>query len=568
MLYIRYGEPTNQNKTLHSAYVSFQWSQYYVDEIKKLPVRYYIPENKEWEIPIDSVPLLKRFASEIKELNALTTDNAIDLTDEDFKTKPYEHQIQGVEYGITHPSWLLGDQQGLGKTKQMIDLAVWKKKHLGIKHCLIVCCVNNLKYNWLNEIKIHSNESACVLGVKKKGKEPSMADRLEHLKYKPEEFFWITNIETLRAKKEGRFYRSEFVEILNDYIKKGELGFIIVDEIHKCKNSTSAQGRGLLKIKGASRVGLSGTLLVSKPLDLYTPLAFIGAVSQNQYQFNQYYSSIDWFGNIIGYQHLDELQHLMDANMLRRTKDLLDLPPKLEKLEYIELSAEEKKLYTAIEQEIRSEIKADANLIKTPSSILAKITRLRQVCAHTGLISDVLVKSSKFERLRDILEEAKLNGEKVIVFTMFRQLAELALKEFEDLNPYHIWGQMNQVELQEQVNGFQDGTDFKVLFGVIQAAGTGITLNSASIVVFLDLPWDRATMEQAEDRAHRIGTKKTVTCIKLLAKGTYDERIWNIVFSKGKMSEALIDMADINSVSPYINCIFAEGDYEDSFGFL
>lgn len=563
MLYVRYDRPKNLVKEEFSAYVSFKWSQSYVDGIKALPLRYWIPEQKEWEIPVPMVPLLSKIG-EVKELNQIIDEkDEIQIDENEFKTKPFKHQIEGVIYGIEHPSWLLGDQQGLGKTKQMIDLAVWKKRHLGIKHCLIICCVNNLKYNWLNEVKIHSNESACVLGVKKKGREPSMQDRIDHLKYGPTEFFWITNIESLRVKKDGRFYKSELVDILNSYLMSGDIGMIVVDEIHKCKNSTSAQGRGLLQLKGANRVGLSGTLLVSKPLDLYTPLKFIGAINKSQYQFDRYYSSTDYFGNIVGYQHLDELQVLMDMNMLRRTKDLLDLPPKLEKIEYIELNKDERKLYNAIEQDIRQEIKTDANLIKSPASVLAKLTRLRQVSTHTGLVSDKVIASSKFERLRDILEEAKDNGEKVIVFTMFRKLAELAIEEFKEYNPYHIWGQMNQIELMEQVNRFQTPDRFGVLFGVIQAAGTGITLNAASIVVFLDLPWDRATMEQAEDRAHRIGTKKTVTCIRLISKDTYDERVWRKVLSKGKMSDALIDMEDIDKVKPFIDCVFVSGEYED-----
>lgn len=563
MLYVRYDKPKNLVKEEFSAYVSFKWSQSYVDGIKALPLRYWIPEQKEWEIPVQMVPLLSKIG-EVKELNQIIDEkDEIQIDENEFKTKPFKHQIEGVIYGIEHPSWLLGDQQGLGKTKQMIDLAVWKKRHLGIKHCLIICCVNNLKYNWLNEVKVHSNESACVLGVKKKGREPSMQDRIDHLKYGPTEFFWITNIESLRVKKDGRFYKSELVDILNSYLMSGDIGMIVVDEIHKCKNSTSAQGRGLLQLKGANRVGLSGTLLVSKPLDLYTPLKFIGAINKSQYQFDRYYSSTDYFGNIVGYQHLDELQVLMDMNMLRRTKDLLDLPPKLEKIEYIELNKDERKLYNAIEQDIRQEIKTDANLIKSPASVLAKLTRLRQVSTHTGLVSDKVIASSKFERLRDILEEAKDNGEKVIVFTMFRKLAELAIEEFKEYNPYHIWGQMNQIELMEQVNRFQTPDRFGVLFGVIQAAGTGITLNAASIVVFLDLPWDRATMEQAEDRAHRIGTKKTVTCIRLISKDTYDERVWRKVLSKGKMSDALIDMEDIDKVKPFIDCVFVSGEYED-----
>lgn len=565
MLYIRYDSPTQQSRTEYSAYISFKWNQEYIDGIKKLPIRYWHPNKKEWEITTDEVPLLRNITNEITELNQLPDSQKIDISidESEFKTKPYPYQMDGVKYGIEHQSWLLGDVQGLGKTKQMIDLAVWRKRHEGIKHCLIICCVNNLKYNWLNEVKIHSNESACVLGVKKKGREPSMADRIDHLKYGPTEFFWITNVESLRVKKDGRLYKSEFVELINKYIRDGEIGMIVADEIHKCKNSTSAQGRGLLRLKGCPKVGLSGTLLVSKPLDLYSPLAFIEAISTSQYHFDNYYTTRDWFNNITGYKHLEELQMLMDTNMLRRTKDLLDLPPKLEKNEYIELSSEERKLYDAIEQDARDVIKSDADLIKSPASVLAKITRVRQVAAHAGLVSSKITKSSKFDRLRDILEEAKDNGEKVIVFSMFRQLIELALNEFKEYQPLHIWGQMNQIELDGQKNTFQNESGFKVLFGQITAAGTGHTLNQASIVVFLDLPWDRATMEQAEDRAHRIGVKNTVTVIRLLGKNTYDERLWRRVFSKGKMSEALIDMAEIKDVKPFIDCLFEEGEYEE-----
>lgn len=565
MLYIRYDKPISQCRTEYSAFVSFKWNQDYVNGIKTLPIRYWHPDRKEWEITTQEVPLLKRFASEITELNQLPDTEKVDIniSEDEFKTKPYGYQLDGVKYGIEHQSWLLGDVQGLGKTKQMIDLAVWKKKHEGLKHCLIICCVNNLKYNWLSEVKIHSNESACVLGVKKKGREPSMADRVEHLKYGPNEFFWITNIESLRVKKDGRFYKSELVDLINGYIKSGEIGMVVADEIHKCKNSRSAQGRGLLQLKGCSKIGLSGTLLVSKPLDLFSPLKFIEAISRDQFNFNRYYTTTDYFGNITGYQHLEELQMLMDSNMLRRTKDLLDLPPKLEKNELIELSPDERKLYDAIESEAREEVKANADLIKSPASVLAKITRVRQVAAHTGLVSSKIVKSSKFDRLQDILEEAKDNGEKVIVFSMFRQLIQLALEEFKEYNPLHIWGQMNQIELEEQKSTFQETPGFQVLFGQITAAGTGHTLNQASIVVFLDLPWDRATMEQAEDRAHRIGVKNTVTVIRLLGKNTYDERLWRKVFSKGKMSEALIDMEKIENVKPYIDCLFEEGDYEE-----
>lgn len=81
----------------------------------------------------------------------------------EFKTKPFAHQVDGFNFGLTTNKWLLGDEQGLGKTKQVIDIAVAKKLQFGYKHCLIVCGVNGLKWNWVNEIHTHSNEALGFL---------------------------------------------------------------------------------------------------------------------------------------------------------------------------------------------------------------------------------------------------------------------------------------------------------------------------------------------------------------------------------------------------------------------
>lgn len=557
MLYVKYDKPRNQSQTEYSAYISFPYDPYYVNKIKELPVRFWFPERKEWEIPTNIVYKLKEFEQDIRELNQLPTSQ-LDYSNLSFKTPSYDYQLDGVRYGIENKSWLLGDQQGLGKTKQMIDLAVWKKENEGIKHCLIVCGVNNLKYNWLEEIKKHSNEEGRILGFTKPGKEPSMEDRINDIKSEPEEFFWITNIESLRCHKEGRFYKSEVVDLLNDYIKDNKISMIVVDEIHKAKNPTSLQGRGLLKLKGCNKIGLSGTLLVNKPLDLFVPLTFIGALNANYYQFKNKYCEVDMWGHPIGYKNMNELKEMMSMHMLRRTKELLNLPEKIPVVEYLEMSKEEEKLYN----EIVTATKQECDKIKNPTQILPKLIRMRQVCCHTGLVSTKIVKSSKFERLKDILEEARANGEKVLVFSMFRELIELAVEEFKEFNPLHIWGSMNKLELEEQKHIFQDGEDFNVLFGQIDAAGTGHTLTRASIVVFLDLPWNRATMEQAEDRAHRIGTKKAVTIISLLMKNTYDEHLYKMVIDKGDLGEVLIDGKDPKLFSQFIQRIFKEDEEE------
>lgn len=565
MIRINYDKPTKQQITQMSAYLSFPYNPVELEVVRSLTCRYWIPETKQWEIPTNILPeLFKKIGNDYKEMNELVEESQT-YDDLVFKTEPLSHQVEGVQYGLGKNGWVLGDEQGLGKTKQMIDLGIniARLKEQGLKHCLVICGINSLKENWVSEIKKHSNETVRVLGKvwmprARRWADGSTENRYEDLCRIPDEFFWVTNIETLRCTKENGRYKSKFVDKINELIKKGELGFIVVDEIHKCKNPTSAQGRGLLKIESTTKVALSGTIMVNNPLDLYTPLAFIGMLKQSFFQFKREYVIQDFWGGVTGFQNMDKLQSLLQTVMLRRRKaDRLDLPPKLHKQEYLELSGKERQLY----DEILSGVKNECDKIKTPTEILAKLVRLRQVCCHTSLVSEKVKESTKFDRLRDILEEAKINNQKVIVFSMFRELIELALEDFKDFKTYSIVGGMKSDALQNEVDSFQEEKESAVIFGTIGAMGTGLTLNTAEIVVFLDLPWNMATMEQAEDRAHRIGTKNTIQVITLLGKGTYDELLYKLVISKGAMSDVLVDNKDAKLYNNLIKVLFEGGEY-------
>lgn len=536
MIYIQYDEADKQRITEKSLFITFEYDEYLVSKMRELKHRFYHPKTREWEVPtiylddikkLDEVTIKNKETKEIKEIDRTL-----------FKTQPFPHQEEGIKYGINKDKWLLADQQGLGKTKQVIDIAIYKKHHENLKHCLIVCGVNKLKYNWLREIEVHSNEKGCILGAryaKYKGM-IKQADKEKDLEEIPEEFFWITNIETLRMKKIGNKYQSPFVNKINELIDKGELGMVIVDEIHKAKNSTSQQGRGLLAIKPCVKIGLSGTLVVNNPLDLYMPLKFIDRVKESQWYFNTRYTTCNNFGQVLSYKNLEELQLITNTCVLRRTKNLLKLPPKIHVNEIIEMSEKEKTLYNKL---LTSTLDV-CDKITNPVDGLSKLTRLRQVCCHTGLVTNTIGESSKFERLQEILEEARLNDDKVIVFSEFRQLVEKALVEFAEFNPLKLYGGMNKEEFDYQIDTFQKSKGFQVIFCVIKSAGAGITLNKANTVVFLDLPWTYADYEQAEDRAHRIGTDSNVIIINLLMKDSIDEKMYDTILSKKKISEEMI----------------------------
>ena len=261
------------------------------------------------------------------------------------KTKPYNHQIDSYEYALTHNKFLLGDEQGLGKTKQALDIAVSRKHKM--THCLIVCGVNNLKWNWLNEIATHTNEKGHILGsrVNRKGNivVAGVNERYDDLCRVHDEYFLITNLETLRDKR----IQSQ----IKNMCESGVIGMTIIDEIHKAKNPISAQGKAIHCCCSYYRLALTGTPLMNNAIDLYNILKWLQVDNTSFTTFKSRYCIMGGFGGyqIMGYKNLNELETKLQNNMIRRRKqDVLDLPPKIYTDEVLELSVSQQKLYEEV----------------------------------------------------------------------------------------------------------------------------------------------------------------------------------------------------------------------------
>lgn len=472
-----------------------------------------------------------------KILDAVTSRNAMfqSVTQTDnsfkFKTKPFEHQLESFEFAKTHDSFLLGDEQGLGKTKQAIDIAVSRKG--GFDHCLIVACVAGLKWNWHEEVLTHSYENSHIIGsrVGRNGNIiiDGLAKRVEDLMAPHNEFFLITNIESFRD--------PTFTSAVKHLVDSGSIGMTIVDEIHKCKNSESSQGDAIRKIDSYYKLALTGTPLMNTPIDIYNIMYWLGYEKHTLTEFKNHYCLLSGFKEIIGYKNLGELRERVSNIMLRRLKeDVLDLPPKIRKREYVDMNAGQTKIY----KEAVSKVKDEIDKVRLANNPLSEFLRLRQATGYPEILTTKKVKSSKFERAYEIIEEATSHGGKVLVFSNWTQV----------INPFYesikkhaalITGDLNENEKAYSKKKFMDNPNVKVLCGTIGAMGTGLTLTAAQTVIFLDEPWSEADKDQAEDRAHRIGTLGAVTIYTLLAKNTIDERINLMVSSKGEMSRMIID---------------------------
>ena len=240
---------------------------------------------------------------------------------------------------------------------------------------------------------------------------------------------------------------------------------------------------------------------------------------------------------IVGYKHLDQLKEQFDDIMLRRLKkNVLDLPEKIYTTEYVEMGAKQTKIY----KEVFSELKNNIDLVVSAVNPLTEMIRLRQATAYTGILSSTIQESAKFERLDELLNEIISNGNKAIIFSNWTSVTNPTYERYKNIyNPAIITGETkNRVE---QESKFMNDESCKIIIGTTGAMGTGLTLTAATYVIFLDEPWNKALKDQAEDRAHRIGTKDNITIITMLCKNTIDEKIHQLVESKGAMADLLVD---------------------------
>ena len=525
-----------------SMFVTFPYNQKVVDVIRTCANRSWDKNKKEWELP---VKFFKTFIDSLQDFDfdvsgnweAFAEKKTVALPNFNFKTTPFQHQIDGFNYGLNNDRWLLGDEQGLGKTKQVIDIAVAKKQLKGYKHCLIICGVNGLKWNWVNEVHTHSNENAWILGQRiKSGKTTigSVQDRLDDVKNinRISAYFLITNVETLR--------NEDIAKEIQKLCKNGTIGVVAIDEIHKCKNPTSQQGKGILKIQPECRIAMTGTPLMNNPFDLFIILKWLGFEKHSFYQFKHHYGEFGGYGGyeVTGYRYLDELREQLDSIMLRRLKaDVLDLPEKTHITEYVEMTPKQEQIY----KEVTNAIKMNIDQIKMATNPLAELIRMRQATGYTGILSSTIKESAKLDRMEELVEEARENGKQVVIFSNWTQMTDAIYERLHQKYTLSvITGQTPDDLRQHNVKEFQEGRS-KVMIGTIGAMGTGLTLTAGTVEIFLDEPWNRANKEQAEDRCHRVGTKENVTIYTLVCKDTIDERINELVEKKGAMADALVD---------------------------
>ena len=558
MIHITEISPPKKISGLSSICVTFEFNQHIVDSLKTIPTFYYHKKDNVWEFPVCYLSRLLDNLTFLDEINLSLLDTPesgefhfgrqFDLTPlseiekVSFKMKPFEHQLEAINYGLAHEKWLLLDSMGLGKTNSIIWLAETLKRRGLIDHCFIICGVNSLKQNWKKEIQKFSTESAVILGehISRTGsiRYKSMDKRAQQLKDPIDEFFVITNLESLRDDR-----------IIEAFQKShNKFGMIAFDEAHKAATKTSQQGTNLLKLDAPFKIAATGTLITNNPLSAYVPLSWTG---NDQSILTTYKSQYCNFGGIkdsqvIGFKNLEVLREEIESCSLRRTLDQVrsDMPPKTVTMEVLEPDDNQRKFYEAIKEGVKEE--ADKIELKS-ANLLALTTRLRQATACPSILTTQKVSSCKVDRCLELIQELTSQGEKVVVLSVFKEtLNDLATK----LDQFRFsvnTGDVPDAVVASNVERFQEDPNEQVFIGTWGKVGTGWTLNAASYLICIDTPYTAAMFDQGTDRIWRVNNTRPAFITVLICNETIDERVQQIIETKKELGEYLVDGIDFSN---------------------
>ncbi|MEN9313469.1 MAG: hypothetical protein RIT42_1575 [Bacteroidota bacterium] len=337
------------------------------------------------------------------------------------------------------------------------------------------------------------------------------------------------------------------VEVLRNY----RFNCIVLDESQAIKNPSSQTSRALLKLQSKSRIALTGTPIENTLLDIWSQMNFLnpGLLGSYTYFEKQFIRPIEKGANP---QKTEELRKLIDPFVLRRTKKqvMKELPPKIEKVHFCEMSAEQAELYESVKNQYRNEILnhvTELGISKSRLKIFNGLMHLRQIALNPTL-KDVNYEggSGKDDEIMRMLLRAVANGHKVLFFSQFVGY----LKVFEDMFEQqgveycYLDGSMDEKERQAQIDLFQNDDKKRVFLLSLRAGNSGLNLTAADYVFLADPWWNPFTMKQAEDRAHRIGQDKPVFSYKFITKDTIEEKILALQAKKAALAESVIPDED------------------------
>ena len=449
-----------------------------------------------------------------------------------FKTKPYAHQLTALEKSWNKESYAYFMEMGTGKTKVLIDNMAMLYDKGAINGALIVA-PKGVIGTWYNqEIPTHLPDhikNVSVLWQSNINK--TQQEKLNTLFETGEDLhILIMNVEAFSTDK-GKTFAAKFL--------RTHKTLTAIDESTVIKNPKAKRTKNILALADLCKYRriMTGSPVTKNPLDLYSQCNFLDPFLLNFHSYfafrNRYaeMKTLHMHGRQIqivnGFKNLSELSDKLKGFSYRVLKeDCLDLPPKIWTKRHITLTPEQAKVYKQMKEQALAVLKGKQ---VTSVSALTQLMRLHQItCGHFAADDGSVqqIKNNRLSELMDVLEETE---GKAIIWAHYQHDIKNIVKEIEKVHgPGSVvtyYGLTPQDKRQDNIKQFQSNDEVRFLIGTPATGGYGITLTQANTVIYYSNGYDLEKRLQSEDRAHRIGQKKSVTYVDIMAEDTVDEKI-------------------------------------------
>jgi len=449
-----------------------------------------------------------------------------------FKTKPYAHQLTALEKSWNKENFAYFMEMGTGKTKVLIDNVAMLYDKGKIDSALIIAPKGVVKTWYEQELPTHLPdhiENVSVLWQPNITK--TQQEKLDSLfEIDSALHILVMNVEALSTEK-GVKFATKFIN--------SHKTLMAIDESTTIKTPTARRTKNIIKIGLNAKYKriMTGSPITKNPLDLYTQCEFLDPWLldfSSYYAFRNRYAEMKTMhvhGRSIQvvdkFQNLGELSDTVKQFSYRVLKeDCLDLPPKVFIKRHVTLTADQQRIYKQMKDQALAVLNGK---VTTTMTVLTQLMRLHQItCGYVAADDGTTqhVESNRLNELMSILEDTE---GKVIIWANYQlsvgEIIQKIIKVYGPDSYVHYYGLTPQEDRQDFIRKFQNDPKCRFIIGTPQTGGYGITLTQANTVIYYSNGYDLEKRLQSEDRAHRIGQKKTVTYIDLIAEDTIDEKI-------------------------------------------
>jgi hypothetical protein len=443
------------------------------------------------------------------------------------KVPLYRYQLEGALFAARAGRCLIGDEMGLGKTIQAIAAAELMSRHVGVRRVLIVCPVS-LKHQWRQEIARFAGHDAQVV-------HGARAER--EAQYRDDAAFRIVNYEAMTRDL--------------DLIEAWAPDLVIVDEAQRIKNWNTVAARALKRISSPYAIVLTGTPLENRLEELISIVQFVDHHRLGPtWRLLHEHQKRDETGRVTGYQGLDRIGKTLAPVMLRRRKAevLSQLPARVDSTRFVPMT-EQQMRYHAENGEIVKRIVSrwrKTGFISDADQrrLTCALQNMRMSCNSTYLLDQETDFGTKAGELVDLLEEMLATpGNKVVVFSQWVRTHEILIPRLQERKWGHVLfhGGVPSEKRPALVDRFLQDADCRVFLST-DAGGVGLNLqHAAATVINMDLPWNPAILEQRIGRVFRLGQSRGVQVVNLVAQGTIEEGMLQVLSFKKSLFAGVLD---------------------------